>query len=242
MRIIPHLYWALNFEYDSFAVLMNDTDVLVLLLRHCLIFLRMKLKNLYIKIRTGTSTQYLPVHELANILRQKQCQNLLEAHIVTGCNWLSKLGTKSNALHKVDLVDSLGESDLTDNDLINTTEEYQMSVLKGKNVSFKRFHGYKYHQHVTCNTPIQSLFPPAYCIWNGHIIHLFFLICCLPSLLKTHFVLMDPRNYSLLEKNGYLLPDKCLRQLPPALWKICESCKVAQQRDVYGKLLGSCTI
>ena len=86
MRIIPHLYWALNFEYDSFVVLMNDTDVLVLLLRHCLIFLRMKLKNLYIKIRTGTSTQYLPVHELANILRQKQCRNLLEAHIVTGCN------------------------------------------------------------------------------------------------------------------------------------------------------------
>ena len=54
MRIIPHRYWALNFEYDSFVVLTNDTDVLVLLLRYCAIFLRMKLKNLYKKIGTGT--------------------------------------------------------------------------------------------------------------------------------------------------------------------------------------------
>ena len=32
MRIIPHLYWALNFEYDSFVVLTNDIDVLITLL------------------------------------------------------------------------------------------------------------------------------------------------------------------------------------------------------------------
>ena len=32
MRIIPYLYWALSFEYDSFVVLTNDTDVLKLLL------------------------------------------------------------------------------------------------------------------------------------------------------------------------------------------------------------------
>ena len=73
MRIIPHLYWALNFEYYLFVVLTNDTDVLVLLLRYCAIFLRTKLKNLCIKIGTGTSKRYLPVHELANIFGEKQC-------------------------------------------------------------------------------------------------------------------------------------------------------------------------
>ena len=35
MRIIPHLYWALNFEYDAFVALTNNTDVLVLLPRLC---------------------------------------------------------------------------------------------------------------------------------------------------------------------------------------------------------------
>ena len=154
MRIIPHLYWALNFEYDTFVVLANDTDVLILLLRYCAIFLRMKLKNLYIKIGTGTSTRYLAVHELAYILGDKQCRNLLKAHIATGCDWLSNLGTKSNALHKVDLLNSFGENDVIDNDLINATEEYLMSVLTRKDVSFKTFDEYIYHQYVTYNTPI----------------------------------------------------------------------------------------
>ena len=174
--MIPPLYWALNFEYDSFFVLTNDTKVLVLLLRYCAIFLRMKLKNLYIKIRTGTSTRYLPLHELANILGEKQCRNLLKAHISTGCDWLSKLGTKSNALHKVDLLDSFRGSDVIDNDLINATEEYLMSVLKGKNVSFKTYDEYVYHQYVMCNTSTQSLVPSSYCLRNGHMMHLFYLI------------------------------------------------------------------
>ena len=55
--------------------------------------------------------------------------------------------------------------------------------------------------------------------YNGH------LIRRLSSLLDTHFVSMGPRNYSWLEKNGFLLPDKCLHQLPPALLKICKSFK-----------------
>ena len=57
MRIIPYLYWALDFEYNSLVVLTNGSDVLVLLLRYCAIFLRMKLKNLYIKIGTGTNIE-----------------------------------------------------------------------------------------------------------------------------------------------------------------------------------------
>ena len=54
------------------------------------------------------------------------------------CNWQSKLGTKYNVLHKVDLLDSFVESDVIDNDLINAAEEYLMSVLKGKMYPLKR--------------------------------------------------------------------------------------------------------
>ena len=212
VRIIHDLYWALKFEYDSHVVLMSDTDVLVLLLRYCAIFLRMKLKNLYIKIGTGTSARYLPFHEVANILGEKQCLNLLKAHIATGYNWLSKLGSKSNALHTFNLLDSFGESDVIGNDLINATEEYLMSVMRGKDVSFKTFDEYRYHQYVTCSRLVKSLVPSSYCIRNVHIMCLFYLIRRLSSLLDTHFVSMDPRNYSWLEKNGFLLPDKCLHQ------------------------------
>ena len=84
--------------------------------------------------------------------------------------------------------------------------------MKGKDVSFKTFDEYRYHQYVTCNTPIQSLVPSSYCIRNGHIMLLFYLIRRLSSLLDTYFVSIDPRNYSWLEKNDFLLPDKCLCQ------------------------------
>ena len=58
--------------------------------------------------------------------------------MAAGCNWQSKLGTKSNVLHKVDLLDSFGESDVIDNDLINAAEEYLMSLLKGNMYPLKR--------------------------------------------------------------------------------------------------------
>ena len=70
VKIIPHLYWALNFEYDSFVMLTDD--VLITLLPCCAIFLRIKLKNLCTEIGTGTSTWYHPVHELANVLGERE--------------------------------------------------------------------------------------------------------------------------------------------------------------------------
>ena len=60
-----------------------------------------------------------------------------------GYNWLSKLGTKSNTLHKVDLLDSFGESKVTNNELF--ANEYVMSVLKGKDISLKTFDECRYH-------------------------------------------------------------------------------------------------
>lgn len=68
----------------------------------------------------------------------RNCRNLLKTHMAAECNWQSKLGTKYNVLHKVDLLDSFVESDVIDNDLINAAEEYLMSVLKGKMYPLKR--------------------------------------------------------------------------------------------------------
>ena len=112
--------------------------MLSLRLRYCAIFLRMKLKNLYIKIGTRTSTRYLPVHELANIFGEKQCRNLLKAHITTSCDWLSKLGTKFNTLHKVDLLDSFGESNVIDSDLITLLKNISFLYWKEKMYPLKR--------------------------------------------------------------------------------------------------------
>ena len=89
-----------------------------------------------------------------------------------------------------------------------------MSVLKVKDVSFKTFDEYRYHQYVACNTLIQSLVSSSCCIRNGHIMRLFYVISRLSSLLDTHFVSMDPRNYSWLDGEKWPPP---LRQMPPPI-------------------------
>ena len=124
----------------------------VLLLPYCMVFLRMKLKNLYIKIGTGTSTQYLPAHELSNILGLKQCRNLLKACVVTGCIWLTKLGTKSNALHKVDLLNNFGESRLITTWLMLLKN---ISCLYWKEKTFDEYNMYHEYNAVSsiCNVP-----------------------------------------------------------------------------------------
>ena len=77
----------------------------------------------------------------------------------------------------------------------------------------------------------------------GNIMLLFYLIHHLSLLLDTNFVPMDHCNYSWLEKSGFLLLDKCLRQLPPVLLKIWNSCKdCSTKRYLCWKLLGSCRI
>ena len=59
-------------------------------------------------MRIGRSTRCLPVHKLSIILGETKCANL-EAHIGTGCDWISKLGSKSKGLSNMHLVDDFAE-------------------------------------------------------------------------------------------------------------------------------------
>ena len=145
MRIIPHIYWALQNGYDSFVALTNDTDLLVLLLRYATTFLQMGLKTLYLKMGTGTSTRYLPVHKLAATLGKKKCDNILKAYIATGSDWISKVGTKNKALIKEQLLDDFGDCELNE-DIIGNAEEYLITILKGKDIQLKTFDEYRYYQ------------------------------------------------------------------------------------------------
>ena len=72
------------------------------------------LKSLYMRI--GKSTRCLPVHKLYIVLGETKCANL-EAHIGTGCDWISKLGSKSKALSNMHLLDNFAGRILRRNDL-----------------------------------------------------------------------------------------------------------------------------
>ena len=158
----------------------------------------------------------------------------MKAHIATGCDWISKLGTKSKALSKVQLLDDFGECELNE-DIIDTAEEYLVSVLKGKNE-------FRYYQYVKCSTPVHLLVPSSYCVRNGHIMRMFYLVRRWSSLLNEYFQQMDPTYYGWEENNGFLLPKKYLRKIPKNLVNAC-GCKHCSSKNCgCRRALAICTI
>ena len=107
----------------------------------------------------------------------------------------------------MELLDRFWESETIDEGTIDAAEEYLLSVLKAKYITFKTFDDYRYHQHIKCNTPIQLLVPSSYCIHNGHIMWMFYLIRRLSSLLDSYFVPMDPQDYGWKVNYGFLFPN-----------------------------------
>ena len=77
------------------------------------------------------------MHYLAKQLGQNQCSAIMKAHILTGCDVTSKLGTKSAALlaEPGDFMDSFGEHKSLQEDEAIKFEEYLVKVFKPKSKS-----------------------------------------------------------------------------------------------------------
>ena len=99
-RLIPHIEWSLHIGHNNIVVISNDTDVLVLLVHYFKIFSRMGLKKIWIRVGKGDSERFIPVHKLYKRLGPLR-KVLLAAHIGTGCDYISKVGTKLGALNAI---------------------------------------------------------------------------------------------------------------------------------------------
>ena len=61
------------------------------------------------------------------------------------------------------------------------------------------------------------LVPSSYCVRNGHIMRMYYLVRCLSSLLNAFFQPMGPTSYGWEDNNGFPLPKKFLRKIPKHL-------------------------
>ena len=99
-RIIPHVAWHLK-QFDNcneFLVQSNDTDVVVYLLFYMHYFVRKEHIQIWVLFGRGKNTSYLPIHDMYKKLGYNFCKGLLKAHIGSGCDYLSIIGTKKGAL------------------------------------------------------------------------------------------------------------------------------------------------
>ena len=201
----------------------------------------MGLKTLFIGVGSGNYTRFIPVDKLAINMGEISCNNVIKAHIATGCDWLSKVGSKSKALDNMNLLSEFGENELTD-ESVGKAEEYLCSVLTGKD-KFKFFDDYRYYKLTRLCTPLVSLVPSSACIRNGHIRRLFFLIKYSITLLSKSADQLQPLDYGWENKSGYLLPSKCLRELPKHLYATCRcaECSKVPRRCGCKKHFTRCT-
>ena len=101
LRIIPHIAWNIkrNINIKNFIVISRDTDVIVLLSFYFKQFSELGVMRVWIVIGIGEKKRFLPIHRLYSILGEDFCHILLKLHIGTGCDYLSKIGTKCNTLN-----------------------------------------------------------------------------------------------------------------------------------------------
>ena len=128
-RIILSLYKTVTEGCKKAIVLCNDADVLALLLYYIHEFMSNGLSELWMKSGIGDSSRLIPLHFLASQLGPRVCFLIIKAHVLTGCDITSMIGTKVAALkYKPDkYVMTFG--DIDDNLSYRNAEQYLVKVM-----------------------------------------------------------------------------------------------------------------
>ena len=97
--IVLHIACAAKKDFRQFLVLSNDTDVAICNLAYFHVYKTMSVNKIWAKFRILERQRHVPVHQLAEILGTEKSRALLKAHILTGCDVTSKIGSKTAAFN-----------------------------------------------------------------------------------------------------------------------------------------------
>ena len=238
LRIIPHIHWNLRNQQSSkrYVVISKDTDVFVYLLFYMRDFRNTGLEELWMTVGSGEKKTHLPMHRLAEKMGPQLCKAVLKAHIGTGCDYLSKIGTKKAALLAKPqfTLTSFGESATLDEHQINEAENYLARVFRGRlktKDNDEDFDEMRVNCWRTTNSVIQ-LPPTSHSIREGHIRRWWFLYKHLSTLLNPgEFDFLDPTDYGWDRIDQDLVPRKCLNIVPDEYMTTC-GCNKAGSSNV----------
>ena len=173
-------------------MLSNDTDVVILLLRYVCHWISHGLSLLWVRFGTGKNRRFIPVHELFKKLGPEMSKVLIKAHILTGNDELSKIGTKIGAISAdpTKYLSDFGESSVDDD--YEKVEKYLVRVWKPQS-SCETFNALRFSEYRR-SVPISELPPTSHSI-TGHILRALYLIRRSACLLTNVYPLTDPCNF-----------------------------------------------
>ena len=233
MRIIPHTQHAARRGATRVLVISGDTDVIVLLLHYWPEFKVHGLQELWAKAGSQDKIRYIPIHLLAEKLGPKLCSVLPALHVITGCDYTSKFGTKSAALKAEPeqfLMDFGSSASLLElPDTCNRAERFLVRLLK-KDDSCQTMNEYRaFLYHHKKNATLAEL-PPSSSSLQQHILRSFYVVNKLTTILERHAIKLTPTDFGYDMADDIILPCHGLKLLPEKYAVSCNCGKCATSR------------
>ena len=179
------------------------------------------LTDLYMQLGQGVKKRWIPIHLFHSELGDDYCNALLKCHLGTGCDYLSKIGTKSSAIKAKPeaSLPTFGESAILDDMQIQEAEKYLVNVMSSssKVSSFDELRGKIWKK----NNSVLDLPPTSHSIIHGHIPRWWYLYKICSNLLSHDYDYLKPEDYGWNLTNGVLLPNKYLNLVPDELCQTC---------------------
>ena len=233
MRLIPHIqYDVAKFSRTTVTVISDDTDVLILLLFYFKDFNGQGLQNLYLLKGRGDNKKMLPIHKMYASLGDNYCRVLLKAHLGTGADYISKIGTKKSCLNAKPevMLKEFGEKITLDEDEVQIAEEFLVRVASSCRAACpaKTFDELRVLTWKRTSSVLE-LEPTSHSIRMGHIKRWWFLFKTCSDLLTMDYNHLKPTDYGWEDIEGELFACKELNLLPDEMCKVCR-CKTGCQR------------
>ena len=227
-RLVLHCEHEVQSGGTSIVVISNDTDTLVRLLFCIEKWIQNGLKELWLEFGTGERRRHIPVHTLFMKLGSAKSRNLLKAHVLTGDDALSKIGTKHAAFSSSPelFLSDFAERKYLGEEESKKAETYLVKVFATARTTTKAhtFDELRLEQYLGTKTgkTIGSL-PPSSSVIHGHLRRAFFVIRRFMSLLDDSHDKLAPTEYGwIIDADDHLLPDKCLKALPSNITVVCK--------------------
>ena len=149
----------------------------MLILRHITAFFEQGLQEMWVEFGTGEHRRKIPLHCLHAKLGEHFCNILLKAHVLSGNDVVSKIGTKYAAITCNPLsLSTFAENDsLTETD-ISVIEHYLVKLWTGvrSSTTVKTFDELRHNFYLN-DKPLNEL-PPTSAAIYGHIQRSFYVV------------------------------------------------------------------
>ena len=226
-RLIIHVGWAVEYNRcERIIVVSNDTDTFALLLHHLPYLKNNGLNELWQQFGTGEKRRMIPLHDILQNLGEAFTKVILKAHVLTGDDSMSKVGTKKASLSNGDPVQNL--SGFANNEALTVqemsqAEEYLVRVWSGTRITSAKTFDLLRLEYYTCYSQGIDGLPPTSSVVKSHIRRGAF------SLRHKCSIIGAERNFqqNSAADNGWgvvfgvYLPEKNLRFIPDRLIATC---------------------